>query len=235
MNRKHIIIISTFCAALLSSLIAVWISPKFKKIEKRVPAPASVAAIVPGDVNTTVASITSMFNDWLDFDHPDRIGQYKNKFPYGSQWSRFFLFRKEDTQHSLFPADEEILLNRGADSFVESYVRISSELRTHDFYLYEPTGDYYWDSEYFYNGKPAKFRCSFLIHLEPAVNSSTKVEVLEYQPEIWAGEYFGFSAHSVLPAMFHDIRSVEETTTDRKAVLTIIQIARNSLSQGTAR
>jgi hypothetical protein len=231
MKRRYVIVISTLSAALLSLLTAVWIYPRFKKIEKRGPAPASIAAIVPGDVNTTAASIETAFNDWLDFDRPDRIGNYKNKFPYGSQWSRFFLFRRDDTQHSLFPTDEEILLNRGVDSFVERYTRLPSELRTRDLYMYEPTGDYYWDSEYFYNGQPAKFRCSFLIHLEPASKSGTKVEIFEYHPEIWAGEYLGLSAHAILPAMLHDIRPVEATTADRKAVLTMIQTAKNSPGQ----
>lgn len=235
MNRRYKIIISVLCAALLSSLIAVWIYPRFKKIEKRGPAPESVAAIVPGDVNAIANLIEMEFNNWLDFDRPDRVGNYKNKFPYGSQWSRFFLFRRDDSQHPLFPKDEEILLDRGADSFVERYTRIPSDLRSRDFYLYEPTGDYYWDSEYFYNSQPARFRCSFLIHLEPAGDSSTKVEVFEYQPEIWAGEYPGLSAHAVLPAMLHDIRSVEETTADRKAVLAMIQAAKSSPGQERSR
>ncbi len=228
MKRRQIIIVLAVCAALVSSLTAVWIHPKFKKIDKRGSAPSSVAAVVPGDVNATAASIGLVFNDWLDFDRPDRIGSYENKFPHGSQWSRFFLFRRDDAQHSLFPTDDQILLNRGVDSYVERYARLPSELRTQDLYLYEPSGDYYWDSEYFYNGQPAKFRCSFLIHLEPAGTSSTKVEVFEYQPEIWVGEYLGLSAHAVLPAMLHDIRSVEATTTDRKAVLTMIETAKSS-------
>ena len=137
---------------------------------------------------------------------PIRIGKYQNKFPYGSHWSYFFLFAKDDAHHSSFPSDQEILLDRGVDSFVERYVRIPPELRNRDLYLYEPTGDYYWESEYFYQGKAAKFRCSFLIHLEPAANPGTKVEIFEYQPTVWVGEYFGLSAHAILPAKLHDIR-----------------------------
>jgi hypothetical protein len=235
MSPRHKIIISTLCAAFLCSLLTVWVYPRFKKIEKRGPAPESVAAIVPGDVNAMAASIEMAFNNWLDFDRPDVIGNYKNKFPYGSQWSRFFLFRRDDPQHPLFPKDEEIFLDRGVDSFVERYTRIPSALRTRDLYLYEPSGDYYWDSEYFYNRQPAKFRCSFLIHLEPAGESSTKVEVFEYQPEIWVGEYLGLSAHAVLPATLHDIRSVEESTADREAVLAMIQNAKSSPSQDWSR
>jgi hypothetical protein len=230
MNLRRVIILSALCTALLSLLVAVWLYPRFKKIEKRGPAPATVAAIVPGDLNATAVSIESTFNNWSDFDRPDRIGNYKDKFPYGSHWSRFFLFRRGDAQHPLFPTDEEIHLDRGMDSFVERYTRVPSDLRMRDLYLYEPSGDYYWDSEYFYRNQPAKFRCSFLIHLEPAGESSTKVEVFEYQPEIWVGEYLGLSAHAVLPGMLYDIRFVEATTTDRNEVLKMIQAAKNATS-----
>jgi hypothetical protein len=109
------------------------------------------------------------------------------------------------------------------DSFVERYVRIPPELRTRDFYMYEPTGDYYWESEYFYQGSAAKFRCSFLIHLEPAKNSGVKVEIFEYQPTVWVGEYLGMSAHAILPTMLHDIRPARPTTADRQALLQLIQ------------
>jgi hypothetical protein len=230
MNRKRVIILSVLFAALLGSFAVVGVYPRFKKIEKRGPIPGSVQAVLPNDVNTTASAIRKTFNNWLAFDRPDRIGNYQSKFPDGSQWSHFFLFLKNDAQHSLFPSDEEILLDRGVDSFVERYVRVPAQLRNRDLYLYEPTGDYYWESEYFYEGRPAKFRCSFIIHLEPAANSSTNVEIFEYQPTIWAGEYLGLSADGLLPTMLHDIRSVEETTTDRKAILTMI-IRANTLQK----
>jgi hypothetical protein len=234
-NRRYALIISTLFVAFLGALAVVGAYPRFKQIEKRGPAPESVVEILPGDMNTAAASIGTVFNDWSDFARPGRLGKYQNKFPYGSQWSRFFLFRKDDAQNSLFPSDEQILLDRGADIFVERYVRIPPELRTRDFYLYEPSGDYYWESEYFYHGQPAKFRCSFLIHLEPAGKSSVKVQVFEYQPTIWVGEYFGFSAHAVLPTVLHDIRSVEATTTDRKAVLAVIERAESPQSKDSTR
>jgi hypothetical protein len=222
MKCKLAISLSVLFTVLLCSLAVVGVYPRLKKIEKRGPIPESVQAVLPNDVNTTAAAIGKTFNNWLDFDRPDRTGNYQNKFPYGSQWSHLFLFLKNDAQHSLFPSDEEILLDRGVDSFVERYVRVPTQLRNRDLYLYEPTGDYSWESEYFYEGRPAKFRCSFIIHLEPAGNISTNVEIFEYQPAIWAGEYLGLSAHALLPTMLHDIRFVEETKTDRKAVLTMI-------------
>jgi hypothetical protein len=235
MNRRYVIVISMLCTALLGALILVRAYPRFKKIEKRGPTPESVAAVLPGDVSEASAAISNTFNNWLDFDRPDRIGNYQNKFPQGSQWSRFFLFHKNDAQHPLFPSDDEILLSRRVDSFVEQYVRVPPQLRTQDVYLYEPTGDYFWESEYFYKGRPARFRCSFLIHLEPAEKSMTRVEIFEYQPVIWVGEYFGLSAHALLPTILHDIRSAETTTADRKTILTMIHGAKYSQDRRTAR
>jgi hypothetical protein len=225
MNRKRALALSTIAAILIAAVVVVAAYPKFKRIEKRGPAPETVAAIVPEDVNAAAASITSTFNQWSDFDRSDRIGSYRNKFPPRSLWSHFFIFDRVVTKNSLFPSDEEIHLDRGTDTFVERYVSIPAEKRTQDFYLYEPSGDYYWDSEYFYAGQPAKFRCSFLIHLEPAGNSSTKVEIFEYQPTIWVGEYLGMSAHAVLPTMLHDFRPAESTTVDRNNLLAMIQAA----------
>jgi hypothetical protein len=208
-----VIVISAPWAALLSSLVVIGAYPRFKKIEKRGPPPERVMAVLPGDVNAAIAAIGNTFNNLPDFDRPDRTGDFQNKFPNGSQWSHFILFQKHDAQRPLFPSDDEILLDRGVESFVEQYVRVSPQPRTQDVYLYEPSGDYYWESEYFYKGQPIKFRCSFLIHLEPAEKSSTNVEIFEYQSVIWVGEYFGFSAHALLPTMLHHIRPAEATTT----------------------
>ena len=212
-------------ALLADSLVLFAEYPRFKRIEKRGPAPESVAAMLPGDVNATEEAIGVAFNDWADYIAPNRTGRFRNKYPDGSTWSHLFLFRKNDPQHPLFPPDEEILRNRGVDTFVERYARIPAELRNRDLYLYEPSGDYFWESEYFYEGQPAKFRCSFLIHVEPAGDSGTKVEIFEYQPTIWVGEYFGMSAHAVLPTKLHDIRPAQPTTMDRKEVLQMIQEA----------
>jgi hypothetical protein len=63
----------------------------------------------------------------------------------------------------------------------------------------------------------------------------TRVEIFEYQPVIWVGEYFGLSAHAPLPTILHDIRSADATTADRKAILTMIQGAKYSQDRRTAR
>jgi hypothetical protein len=226
-------VISAVLVLLLCSIVGLAVYPRFKRIEKRGPEPERVGSTIPGDTNTAAVAITAAFNDWAEFDVPNRRGSFPNKFPYRTKWSFFFLFHKGDPRHPLFPSDEEILLDRGADSFVTGYVRIPAALRSQDLYLYEPSGDYFWESEYFYQGQPAKFRCSFLIHIEPAKDSGVTVEIFEYQPYIWVGEYLGLSAHAILPAMLHDIRPAQPTTADRMEVLQMIQRAAASSPAGT--
>jgi len=218
MNRRISTAIVVLSAAFLGLVIATQVH-RLKHIEKRGPSAERVTAILPGGVDATAARIASTFNVWSEFERPGRAGSFANKSARESQWSHFFLSRRDGTGLHLFPSDEEIRRNRGLDSFIESYVRIPPTNRANDFYFDEPSGDVFWDSEYFYKNAPAKFRCSFLIHLEPADSSHTTVEIFEYQPYIWAGEYFGFSAHTILPTTLHDIRPVEPTTSDRQAIL----------------
>ena len=222
MNRRITALWILLAATILGFVLAMQ-AHRFKHIEKRGPAPGRVNAILPGDLDATAGRIESVFNRWPEFEQASRTGTFLNEFPRDSQWSHFFLSRRDDAGLLLFPSDEEISRNRGADSFIMSYLRIPPVNRSRDFYFHEPSGDYYWDSEYFYINAPAKFHCSFLIHLEPADASHTTVEIFEYQPYIWAGEYFGFSAHAILPTKLHDIRTVEPTTSDRRALLAVIE------------
>ena len=223
MSRRLAAAMIALFVVVLSLLIAVGASRGFKHIEKRGPVPGRVAEILPGGLDATAGRIASVFNLWSEFERPDRTGSFPNNFPRDSQWSHFFLSRKDDKGLQLFPSDEEIRRNRGVDSFILSYVQIPPAKRARDFCLREPSGDFFWGSEYFYKNLPAKFRCHFLIHLEPADAAHTTVEIFEYQPYIWAGEYFGVSAHAILPTMLHDIRPVEPTTSDRRAILTLIE------------
>ena len=221
MNRR-VALLMTVSVITLGFAIATQ-THRFKHIEKRGPAPERVVADLPDDLNATARRIEAVFNRWSEFERPGRSGGFLNKFPQESQWSHFFLSRRDDPGLHLFPMDEEIGRNRGVDTFIPAYVRIPPAKRSQDFYFHEPSGDYYWESEYFYKNAPTKFHCSFLIHLEPADGSHTTVEIFEYQPYIWAGEYFGLSAHAILPTMLHDIRPVEPTTSDRRALLAIIE------------
>lgn len=221
MSRRVALLI-TMSVVILGFAIATQ-THRFRHIEKRGPAPERVTAILPGDLNATAGRVETVFNRWSEFERPRQSGSFSNKFARESPWSQFFLSRKDDTGLQLFPTDEEIGRNRGVDTFIPAYLRIPPANRSQDFYFHEPSGDYYWESEYFYKNAPAKFHCSFLIHLEPADASHTTVEIFEYQPYIWAGEYFGLSAHAILPTMLHDIRPVEPTTSDRRVLLAIVE------------
>jgi hypothetical protein len=134
---------------------------------------------------------------------------------------RFAKFMLVKPGEPLFPDDFQLQAHARQDSALGSYAALPSGQRGHDLYLYEPTGDYYWQSEYYCNGEPAKFRCNFLIHLEPAADERTKVEILEFLPRIWVGRHFSLG-HSG-PGFYYDIRTVEPTVSDRVELLAIIQ------------
>src|SRR5690242_21136777 len=93
MNRRHAITVATLLSLLLALLVFAFEYRRLKKIERRGPTYESVSAELPGDADRVAAAINETFNVWADFDRPDRIANYPNKFPYGSHWSRFFLFR----------------------------------------------------------------------------------------------------------------------------------------------
>jgi|SRR5215469_6931269 len=209
------------CLLILAFLLSLE-TYRFKHVKKNGPAVISpLGATIPASEPWVLDAIENTFNLWNDFARTGSSG-FQNKFPTSSKWSYFFLFPKSDPSSSVFPQDEVILLDRGNDPFISRYVRIPANLRKDDFYLYEPTGDEFWASEYSYRGQPARFRSSFFIHVDPTHGASARVEIFEYQPQIWIGERFGFSAQALLPGKFRDIRFVEPTTSDRLEVLSLI-------------
>jgi hypothetical protein len=120
-----------------------------------------------------------------------------------------------------FPDDYQLKAFSKDNPPLAEYVALDASARKQDFYLTPPyaaaevtagSADYYWESEYYYNDKPAK--CKFIIHLEPQGGSSTRIEIIEFQPEIWVGRKFDVLGHGG-PSYYHDIRFVEPTTQDR--------------------
>ncbi|HWX42702.1 MAG TPA: hypothetical protein VN345_16235 [Blastocatellia bacterium] len=126
-----------------------------------------------------------------------------------------------------FPDDYQLKAFSKDNPPLAEYVALDASARKQDFYVTPPyaaaevtagSTDYYWESEYYYNDKPAKFRCKFIIHLEPQGGSSTRIDVIEFQPEIWVGRKFDVLGHGG-PGYYHDIRFVEPTTKDRIELL----------------
>jgi hypothetical protein len=224
-TKKSGVVAAVALVFLIACFTIVIKSGSFKKIEKAGPAMMSVKAVLPLNLTVLVSDIENAFNPWADLARASTGSTFKNRFSIQSKWRDFYLFRNGDSSYSVFPSDETIALNRGADRLILSYISIPANLRQNDFYLYEPTGEKYWDSEYSYKNAPAKFRCAFIIHVEPVGESGTRVEIFEFQPEVWVGEKLAWSAHSVFPVLLHDIRSVQTTTGDRLEILKLIQDA----------
>src|SRR5215471_8436436 len=126
-----------------------------------------------------------------------------------------------------FPDDYQLKAFSKDNPPLKEYVALDASARKHDFYITPPyatnevsagSTDYYWESEYHYNDQPAKFRSKFIIHLEPQGDSKTRIDIIEFQPEIWVGRKFDVLGHGG-PGYYHDIRFVEPTTQDRIELL----------------
>jgi hypothetical protein len=135
---------------------------------------------------------------------------------------RFRLYVVSDT-HAPVPNDFQMRAAAESNPPLARYASLPAERRRNDLFLYEPTGDYYWTSDYAWKGRPVKFRCAFLVHLEAAGEGHSTVEVIQYQPTVWMGDRFGFSAHAVLPGFYNDLRPVAPTTRDSDALLGVIR------------
>jgi len=172
------------------------IAPRFKKIEHREAAYArSVETVLPVPMEKLAAQIRS------------------KQFLQGTPYEGFHVFSAADR---IFPDVFQLRAFAASDPELEHYVNLPDSARKNDFYL-ATFLDTYWPSTYFYNGTPAKFKCKFILHLEPA-GDQTRIQVLEYQPEIWVGEEFVMLGHHG-PDFYYDIRFVEPTAQDRTKLL----------------
>ncbi|MFY9610536.1 MAG: hypothetical protein WAU45_18240 [Blastocatellia bacterium] len=142
----------------------------------------------------------------------------------GSTLGRFDQFYLVSANDQTFPDDLQMRAHSSLDQSLQRYLALEPRLRKSDYYLYEPTGDYYWDSEYYCNDSPAKFRCSFIIHLESDRNVNTKIEIFEYLPVVWVGKKFDVAGHHG-PGFYNDTREVEPTGEDRVELLDVLKKA----------
>jgi hypothetical protein len=106
--------------------------------------------------------------------------------------------------------------------FLKPYVDLPDSSRSHDLVLAEWTGDKYWTSEYQTSEGPVRFHCMLIVHFVPRSAAETEVQVFELVPTVWVGEHWALAKEGIGPAKVHDIRPVEPTVRDRRAVLDFV-------------
>lgn len=106
------------------------------------------------------------------------------------------------------------------DPAMDRYLRLPSEARKHDVYLFG--GGNLWYSEYTAKGEPLPFNCNFIIHLQEDGPGRTRVEVLEFQPRVLFGKRFEIG-HGGAIGFVTDAVLVPPTTRDRVEMLERIQ------------
>lgn len=205
-------IMSVFAAG-----IALIEYPRFERVEQW-PAQGSFTESVelPGDIDAVSAAIQQTFNDGRELGFSPRA-----KFPTQDKFHYFYCFKRSA---GVFPDDFQVRVHTRRDPDLRRYSALPNEARSRDLYLYEPSGDYYWYSEFSVGGKPVKFHCAFIIHLEARGASRTRIEVLEYLPMVWTGEVFDLLGHAG-PGFYHDIREVPPTARDRTELLELIKLS----------
>ena len=143
--------------------------------------------------------------------------------------SPFNTFGLAEGSDQLFPDDDQIKLHVAGNDALARFASQLPFVRADAFYLFEPTGDVYWPSEYVYGGKPVDFRSAFIVHLRRESETTTNVEVIEYLPTIKVGKRFKVGHNG--PGFYADIREVEPTARDRQRLLAALASALASLPQ----
>ncbi len=198
-----------------AAVIALIAYRRFERVEQS-PALRSFTESVelPGDVDSVSAAIQQAFNDGRELGFSPRL-----KFSPQDKFHYFYLF---DRNAGVFPDDFQVRVHTSQDPDLRRYSALPNDARNRDLYLYEPSGDYYWYSEFSRGGKPVKFHCSFIIHLEALDSRRARMEVLEYLPIVWTGKAFHLLGHAG-PGFYYDIREVPPSERDRKELLELIK------------
>jgi len=124
-----------------------------------------------------------------------------------------------------FPSDW-LVTYRDSGAFLTPYIDLPDSARAHDLVLRDATLDKYWTSEYETTAGPVRFQCALVIHFTPRSAAETEVQVFEIVPTVWVGEHWvAMAKEGIGPAKVHDIRFVEPTVRDRRAVLDFIDSA----------
>jgi hypothetical protein len=137
--------------------------------------------------------------------------------------SPFNTFELAEGSDPLFPDDEQIKLHVTGNTALAKFASQLPFVRADAFYLYEPSGNVYWPSEYLHDGKPAEFRSAFIVHFRRESEAATNVEVIEYLPVIKIGRRFKVGHNG--PGFYADIREVEPTALDRQRLLAALTSA----------
>lgn len=137
----------------------------------------------------------------------------------------------------IFQTDFELKLNGMLDSIknepLSRYLTIDPSLRARDLYLWHVSGEKYWESEYYWDNKPAKFSSKFIIHFEAKGKNQTSVEAIQFQPTIWIGDVYSPNAHGPGWGYHYDIRFVEPTVKDGADLVKLIEEALIGQSKNT--
>ena len=186
---------------------------QFKSIEKK---PGDPWARVRGTVPHSIEAVAEA----LEVSRPELERYTPRGFVPEAEYLRPTAFIKPYGTRGLSEFDVRRLAE-SANPWLTEYLKIPESERAYDLKV-RWLGDVFWPAEaYLYDGGPAKFTTSFLIHFEAVDQETTAIEILEMQPIIWVGKKFGVGAHG--PGRFRDYRDVDQSLSERVDLLDFIR------------
>src|SRR5262249_4010381 len=153
-------------------IAGLFLYPRFKRVTQEAPKnhPAT-SVVVDMSVDRVHALLLAAYSGYMEPGF--------KAVPDGTYGSLPVWFKLYPAGNYIFPEDYQLNYWTSRDPELKAYVGTPAVARAKDFYLWN-SGDRYWVSEYRYKGQPAPFHSYFIVHLEPAKGSSTRIQVLEY-------------------------------------------------------
>lgn len=209
------LITATICLSLVCTACG-------RGIERRsVVKTGKIQEIVDGNVEVVKSKIVALFKAKYEARVEGESDIYQNQDDIYSSLKP----ATKEAYETHFPSDLALMAWERAYEHLEAgnlseYLKLSEHARKDDICLMN-FDLRFWYSEYYWNGKPAKFKCNFIVHLEPNGGNQTTIQIYQYQPQIWIGKKYGMGHAG--PAYTNDMRWVEPTAKDSLELLSFIK------------
>lgn len=133
---------------------------------------------------------------WTTTGSPTEVaGHILEKFWNRDMPAPFTGFRAVREGDPLFPKHDQIILWAMHDPWLRQYP--DSNQGAANVYLINPT-DHFWDSEYEHDGRPAKFSCNFILHIQAIGTDRSEVKVFEFLPRVRLATSWTITRHGLM-------------------------------------
>ncbi|MCA9911325.1 MAG: hypothetical protein KC519_21880, partial [Anaerolineae bacterium] len=140
------------------------------------------------------------------------------------------LFRAVGVGDPRFPSTEDLFRCERRSPDILRYASIDIMLKQNDIAL--RNNIYYWHSGYAVDGKEVPFRCEFVIHMSKVSPAATRIEVVQFDSIVLAGEKFMVQDSHGIPGYVPDYQCVEPSSHSTNKMLSLLKSTLGADMQG---